>query len=111
MLIFNQRHVRGTRDLHPALQRPTTPPSPRPSPTATDPPRGGPEPETDHTSPRSWRLDQRVRTSGIKLLLSLGDRLLEPHTVRRPHPPWRPSLPVTRPGNRLVLIGTITMMR
>ena len=69
----------GTRDLHPPLQRPTTPPSLRPSPTTTDPPRGGPAPETDHASPHSWRLDQRVRTSGIKLLLNVGDRLLEPH--------------------------------
>lgn len=85
----------GTRDLHPALQRPATPPSLRLSPTATDPPRGGAAPETDHASSYSWWLDQRVRTSGIKLLLNVGDRLLEPHRgeARSPGPAGvRPGL-------------------
>jgi hypothetical protein len=33
-----------------------------------------------HASPDSGWLDQRVRTCGVKLLLSAGGRLLEPHT-------------------------------
>jgi hypothetical protein len=72
----------GAHELRSALQRSTTPPRPRTSPTTAEPPRGGPQPGTDQTSPVYGRPDQRVRTSGIKPLLSIGSRLLEPRRFR-----------------------------
>jgi hypothetical protein len=79
MLIFNERHLRVVltnyvRHYH--GRRPQ--PRPRTSPTTAEAPRGGPQPGTDQTLPDSGRPDQRVRTSGIKSLLSVGSRLLEP---------------------------------
>jgi putative transposase len=43
----------GARRVRSPLQRSTTPPRPRPSPTSTDPPRRGPQPSTDHVSTSS----------------------------------------------------------
>jgi putative transposase len=89
MLIFDQRHLRrGAHGIRSALQRSTTAPRPRPSPTATDLSRRGPQPGKDHTPPDTRWLDQRVRTSGMKLLLSAGDRLLEPHKMRSIAAAW-----------------------
>jgi len=73
----------GARRIYSALQRSTTPPQPSPSPTTTDSPRRGPEPRTHHASTSSRWPDQRVRTSRIKPLLTIGGRLVEPHRPGR----------------------------
>jgi putative transposase len=83
MLVFGQRHlrlvlaeyVRHDNGRRPHRARET-------SSTATDPPRGRPSLRTDQASTGSWWLDQRVRTGGMKPLLSAGGRLLEPHRLR-----------------------------
>jgi hypothetical protein len=46
---------------------------------------------------RSWWLDQRVRASGVKPLLSGGDRLLEPHRLPNRHRPRHIALAATVP--------------
>jgi hypothetical protein len=77
-----------------------------PSPTTTNPPRGGPQLPTDQASPGSRWLDQRVRTSGITLLLSVGDRLMEPHRQSSRLPGvGRPTATV----NRVLALITICM--
>jgi hypothetical protein len=78
----------GAHGLRPALQQSTPTPRPRTSPSTTDPPRGRPQRRTDQASTGSWRIDQRVRTGSMKLLISTGGRILEPHT-----PPEAAAIP------------------
>ena len=79
MLIFNQRHVRvvlATYIRHYNGRRPHRARDHRP-PHPTHPVADLSQ-ETDHASPHSRRLDQRVRTSGIKLLLGVGTDFWNP---------------------------------
>jgi putative transposase len=78
MLIFGQRHLRlvlAEYVRHDNGRRPHRARELRPR----NPPRGRPSLRTDQTSTGSWWLDQRVRTGGMKPLLSAGGRLLELH--------------------------------
>jgi hypothetical protein len=81
MLIFNQRHLRIVLAEYIRHDNGRRPHRAWPSPTATNPPRRGPQPRTHQTSACAGWLDQRVRTDSMKLLLTISDRLLEPHRV------------------------------
>ena len=81
MLIFGQQHLRlvlRNYVRHYNGQRPHR--ARELHPRQPEPPGGGPQPGTDQMSPDSGRTDQLVRTNGIKSLLSVGSRLLEPRT-------------------------------
>ncbi|MFG1646705.1 transposase [Amycolatopsis sp. NPDC049252] len=75
--------ARRARRVRPALQRSTTTPFPRAAPTPADPPRGRPQLASDQATAGTRRLDQRVRTGSVKLLVRTGDRLMEPHKFSR----------------------------
>jgi hypothetical protein len=75
----------STHRIYSALQRPPTSPRPRSSPTPTNSPHCRLRLRPDQRPTNPWWLNQRVRTSGIKLLLSGGDDFWNPQAglVRR----------------------------
>jgi putative transposase len=84
MLIFGERHLRliSPGQVRGALQRAAATSQPPAPPAPARPPRSRTPPEADQAPAHPRRPHQRIRASRIEVQVSIGGRVLEPHSLR-----------------------------